>query len=426
LFCFLKVVGGKISEYLLEKSRVAFQNEDELNFHIFYYLLAGLEEMNDKYFLINESKKDIEFNYLNNVTLRQTFSDDQVSHFKDKYDELINAMDYVAFMDDEKIELFSTLVGILHVGNLTFVSNDEGYATFVDSKETQFSSMAIAKLIGINSDKLIEALTTMQPTAGGRDEFVRNHTLEAALDARDALAKHVYLKLFSWIVAKINETILYSDTNSDNSVGGHINRIGILDIYGFEHFEKNNFEQLCINLANEQIQYFFNKHIFSLEKEEYKREGIESISITFNDNQLLLDLFMGSSGILKKLDDLCKLPKTTKNSLIENFNKEFGKNQYYVTSKRNDYNFAICHYAGKVVYTCENFLEKNRDSLPYRVSELLRNSNNEILREIFSVKNKFSDIYQTYTSVKLKFFMSLLLLKLFLLIYFKGNYEIFR
>ena len=113
--------------------------------------------------------------------------------------------------------------------------------------------LAISKLLGINTNSLIEALTTSLPTAGGRDEFVRNYTLEAALDARDALAKHVYAKVFSWIVAKTNQTLLYEKSN------GSVKEIGILDIYGFEHFQRNSFEQLCINLANEQIQYFFNK-----------------------------------------------------------------------------------------------------------------------------------------------------------------------
>lgn len=279
--------------------------------------------------------------------------------------------------------MFSALIGILHVGNLKFKSNDEGYAIFVNnSKDTKHTLAAISSLLGINTSTLIDALTTSLPTAGGRDEFMRNYTLEAALDARDALAKHVYSKLFSWIVDKINQTLLY-DSSSGSSV---CKEIGILDIYGFEHFQKNGFEQLCINLANEQIQYFFNKHIFTLEKEEYHREGIHSIEITFNDNQPLLDLFMGSSGILKKLDDLCKLPRTTDTSLIENFNKEFSKNTYYIPSKRQDANFTINHYAGRVTYTSENFLEKNRDSLPFRVAELLRNSSNEILAEIFSAQ----------------------------------------
>ena len=143
-------------------------------------------------------------------------------------------------------------------------------------------------MLGINTNSLIEALTTSLPTAGGRDEFVRNYTLEAALDARDALAKHVYAKLFSWIVSKTNKTLSYDSSKSHGDALPSIREIGILDIYGFEHFQKNSFEQLCINLANEQIQYFFNKHIFSLEKEEYNREGITSISITFNDNQPLL------------------------------------------------------------------------------------------------------------------------------------------
>ncbi len=153
----------------------------------------------------------------------------------------------------EQNDLFSALIAILHVGNLTFRANDDGYATFVYTKDSKLSLLAISKLLGIETNSLIEALTTSFPNAGGRDEFVRNHTLEAAVDARDALAKHSYSKLFTWIISKINKTLAFEKPNAN------INEIGILDIYGFEHFQKNSFEQLCINLANEQIQYFFNK-----------------------------------------------------------------------------------------------------------------------------------------------------------------------
>ncbi len=170
----------------------------------------------------------------------------------------------------------------------------------------------------------------------------------------------------------------------EKNYGKFVKKIGILDIYGFEHFQKNSFEQLCINLANEQIQYFFNKHIFSLEKEEYTKEGINTISITFNDNQRLLDLFMGNSGILKKLDDLCRLPKTTDANLVDNFNREFIKSPDYIASKRNDTSFTISHYAGKVKYSVENFLEKNRDSLSLKMIEILKESKNKILNEIFN------------------------------------------
>lgn len=192
--------------------------------------------------------------------------------------------------------MFSILIGILHVGNLRFKANEEGYAKFVYSADSKHTLLAISSLLGINASALVESLTTSVPVAGARDEFVRNYTLDGALDARDALAKHVYFKLFAWLVSKINKTLSYNNNNDSsrqhdnvyNSYKDVIKEIGILDIYGFEHFEKNSFEQLCINLANEQIQYFFNKHIFILEKEEYSREAIQSYTITFNDNQPLL------------------------------------------------------------------------------------------------------------------------------------------
>ncbi|RNA16818.1 myosin-IIIb-like isoform X1 [Brachionus plicatilis] len=390
-----KVVGAKISEYLLEKSRVVFQNIGENNFHIFYYLLVGLECQSDKYYLTNKNGDHLEFNYLNYFCPNKISSKNLRLDLMEKYDQLINALNYVAFLENEQTDLFAALIGILHVGNLEFKSNDEGYATFIYSENTDYSLMAIYELLGINTGALIEALTASLPTAGGRDEFIRNHTLEAALDARDALAKHVYSRLFYWIVSKINNTLSYDKSEKSAS---SIKEIGILDIYGFEHFQKNSFEQLCINLANEQIQYFFNKHIFSLEKEEYGREGINSIAITFNDNQPLLELFMGPSGMLKKLDDLCKLPRANDLTLIQNFNKDFSKNSNYIPSKRSELNFTINHYAGKVTYTGENFLEKNRDSLPFRVSELLKNSSNDIISEIFSNgSTPQNTIYSSYT-----------------------------
>jgi myosin heavy subunit len=154
--------------------------------------------------------------------------------------------------------MFAILIGILHVGNLRFKANEDGYAKFVYTSDAKHTLLAISTLLGINASALIESLTTSNPMAGGRDEFQRNHTLEGALDARDALAKHVYFKLFTWLVEKINQTLGYVD-DEKNRHQDFIRQIGILDIYGFEHFQRNSFEQLCINLANEQIQYFFNK-----------------------------------------------------------------------------------------------------------------------------------------------------------------------
>lgn len=141
---------------------------------------------------------------------------------KDKFDELINAMNYIAFMEREQTDLFSALIGILHVGNLKFKANDDGYAMFVETGDSKLAMRAVSRLLGVNSAALISAMTASAPTsAGGREEFVRNFTLDAALDTRDAMAKHIYSKVFSWLVLKINKTLM-----CEKNYGNFIKKIG--------------------------------------------------------------------------------------------------------------------------------------------------------------------------------------------------------
>ena len=222
---FMIVVGAQISEYLLEKSRVVFHSYGEQNFHIFYYLIAGLEDTYaQKYYLVNkETRRAVKFNYLKQPSPLHEISElREKIRLKDKYDEMLNAMNYIAFMDREQVDLFSALIGILHVGNLRFRANDEGYAVFVETEDSKLALTAISRLLGINSVALVVAMTSSAPTlAGGREEFVRNFTLGAALDTRDAMAKHVYSKVFSWLIFKINRTLM-----CDKNYGSFIKKIG--------------------------------------------------------------------------------------------------------------------------------------------------------------------------------------------------------
>ncbi|XP_061172927.1 myosin-IIIb-like [Saccostrea echinata] len=370
LFCDGHVTGAKISEYLLEKSRVVHQNREEENFHIFYYMFGGLSaEQRKAYNLLPPEKQRYLSNGANCLKREPT-------HFKKQYEELVNAMDLVGFTDEEEENLFSIIAGVLHLGNVTF-DMDDNDASFVEDENGPIKMAA--KVLGIGGGELIGTLTNMVTFTRG-EQVKRHYTKAMAEDARDAMSKSLYGRLFGWIVNKINQLLAQREQS-----GNEPREIGILDIFGFEHFEKNSFEQACINLANEQLQFFFNQHVFKMEQEEYIREGIDWKEIKFVDNQPLLDLFLNKPiGILSLLDEESHFPKGTDQSLVEKLNIHFGGNSYYRKSAQaNSRKFSINHYAGKVTYDATRWLEKNRDTLPPGVIEMLQSSSNDLVKLIF-------------------------------------------
>ncbi|XP_038076391.1 myosin-IIIb-like isoform X2 [Patiria miniata] len=366
-----KVMGAKISEYLLEKSRVVFQNKGEENFHIFYYMLAGLTPEQQKKYKMQAADK---YNYLTNGP---SSAKTKQTKMKDMLAELSNAMDLVGFLDEEQDEMYSVLAATLMMGQIQLDANEDD-AAFIKGSDQAVS--AVAELIGINDEELKQVLTFNLSSARG-DVFQRNYTKHQALDARDAMTKTLYGRLFSWIVNKVNQLLApelslhVSDTTE----------IGILDIFGFEQFQTNSFEQMCINLANEQLQYFFNQHIFLLEQEEYKNEGIDWTYVPFVNNQSLLDLFLAKPiGVLGLLDEECLFPKATDHTFVEKLNQNFARNHHFIKAKNaTSNNFSIDHYAGRVEYTANLFLEKNRDTLPSKVMQMLRTSTNDLVSQIF-------------------------------------------
>ncbi|KAL3866198.1 hypothetical protein ACJMK2_043520 [Sinanodonta woodiana] len=365
-----QISGAKISEYLLEKSRVVHQNEGEENFHIFYYMFAGLSKDHLQHYGLNGPFK---YRYLRN-------GPGSLKHSKDKlrsnYEELQNAMDLVGFTDEEQQDMFTIVSAVLHLGNLSFEEDDKD-AAFIQDQNVMDN---VASLLKVDPQELSGTLTSIVTITRG-EHVKRYYSKQQADDARDAMAKFLYGRLFGWIVNKVNQLL----ASRDNIPLSAIMEVGILDIFGFEHFEHNSFEQACINLANEQLQFFFNLHVFKLEQEEYAKEGVDWNEIKFIDNQPLLDLFLSKPiGILSLLDEESHFPKGTDASFVEKLNVHFGGKGFYQPSQRSkDNKFTIHHYAGKVLYTASGWLEKNRDTLPPGVMEMLQMSDNELVKFIF-------------------------------------------
>lgn len=366
-----KVKGAKISEYLLEKSRVIFQNPKEENFHIFYYMFAGLEEEKRKELCLEPPEK---YRYLGNGPCR--LKTDPRS-MKESCEELINALNLVGFLEEEQDDMFRILAGVLTMGQIEIDTNENDEA-FVRDKEILEN---VANILELDSTQLEKMLTFAVSRASG-EFFTRNYSKEQAHNVRDALAKALYGRLFSWIVNKVNQLLAPEEELPQKE----ITEIGILDIFGFENLGMNSFEQVCINLANEQLQHFFNQHIFTLEQMEYQDEGVDWTRVPFVNNQPLLDLFLAKPiSVLALLDEESLFPKGSDHSYVEKMNHNFAKNHHYIKTKVSTSNkFSIDHYAGRVEYDATGFLEKNRDALPLGATQLFKTSTVDLINLIFT------------------------------------------
>ena len=376
-----QVIGAEITQYLLEKSRIIHQPRREKSFHIFYYLLGHLTQENK---LENFYFTGDEHRYMR-IGGTKIDSSKQFTVNSLHFNNIRHSLDVIGFTPREKTSIYSIIAAILHMGDIQIeidMSSYEESSHIVESTLVANAAVAqkAAALLKINTDQLIRVITSMGVVTHG-EHFEIPHTLEQAMDIRDAISKGLYGRLFSWIVRRINVSIVPRNLPSDYL------SVGILDIFGFENFKKNSLEQLNINIANEQLQFFFNQHIFALEQAEYAREGINLDAVSFTNNQPMLDMLLKKPvGILALLDDESKFSSATDRSLITKFHSQYGRCKHYIRPKSDHPTFGITHYAGKVSYSAVGFLQKNRDTLQSSAITLLTESRDDLIHELFSDK----------------------------------------
>uniref|UniRef100_A0A8K9XD71 Myosin VIIBa n=1 Tax=Oncorhynchus mykiss TaxID=8022 RepID=A0A8K9XD71_ONCMY len=347
------IEGAKIEQYLLEKSRVCRQAPEERNYHIFYCMLMGMPAEQKKILSLGNAS---EYNYL---TMGNCTSCDGRDDIKE-YAHFCSAMKILMFSENDSWEINKLLAAILHLGNVHF---EEYHVISVDPKA-------------------LEKSLTQRSFMTSRESVTKPLTSAQAMDGKDAFVKAIYGRLFVWVVGKINKAVFKPPPEDTKYVR---QSIGLLDIFGFENFNKNSFEQLCINFANEQLQQFFVKHVFKLEQDEYARENIVWKHIDYNDNQRTLDVLANKSlNILALIDEESNFPKGTDTTMINKMNQVHGKGDVYVPPKNNhDTQFGIQHFAGVVHYDSKGFLEKNRDALSTDLIQLVEKSSNKMLKQAF-------------------------------------------
>uniref|UniRef100_A0A672TE34 Myosin-9-like n=1 Tax=Sinocyclocheilus grahami TaxID=75366 RepID=A0A672TE34_SINGR len=364
------IVGANIETYLLEKSRAIRQAKDERTFHVFYYLLSGAGDKLRAELCLEDYKK---YRFLTNGNVTIPGQQD-----KELFAETIDAFRIMGIPEEEQTGLLKVVSAVLQLGNMSFKKErNSDQASMPDDTAAQ----KVCHLLGMNVTDFTRAIL-MPRIKVGRDYVQKAQTQEQAEFAVEALAKAMYERLFRWLVMRINKAL-------DKTKRQGASFIGILDIAGFEIFELNSFEQLCINYTNEKLQQLFNHTMFILEQEEYQREGIEWSFIDFGlDLQPCIELIekpTGPPGILALLDEECWFPKATDKSFVEKVVQELGNNSKFQKPKKlkDDADFCIIHYAGKVDYKANEWLMKNMDPLNDNVATLLNQSLDKFVSELW-------------------------------------------
>ncbi|KAG6552175.1 hypothetical protein Mapa_006023, partial [Marchantia paleacea] len=361
-----RISGAAVRTYLLERSRVVQIADPERNYHCFYQLCASPED-SEKYRLGDPRS----FHYLNQSPV---FDLNNVNNGRE-YIKTRRAMDIVGISPEEQEAIFRVVAAILHLGNVEFTTGKEADSSVPKDEKSKFHLSVVAELLRCNSKSLLDSLC--ERIIVTRDENITK-TLDAysATTNRDTLAKTIYSRLFDWLVDKVNKSI-GQDPDSTTLVG-------VLDIYGFESFKVNSFEQFCINLANEKLQQHFNQHVFKMEQEEYTKEAINWSYIEFVDNQDVLDLIEKKPvGIIALLDEACMFPKSTNETFATKLFQSFNRNKRFSKPKLSRTDFTISHYAGDVTYQTDLFLDKNKDYVVAEHQALLGSSSCSFVAGLF-------------------------------------------
>ncbi|XP_051898400.1 unconventional myosin-IXAa isoform X6 [Pristis pectinata] len=385
------VRGAYVEKYLLEKSRLVYQEHNERNYHVFYYLLAGASDEEKKNFHL---LKPEEYHYLNQMTkkpVRQTWDDYycdsepqdtftvEGEDLKHDFERLQLAMEMVGFLPKTRNRIFSLLSAILHLGNIKYKKKSYRDDS-IDICNPEVLPI-VSELLEVKEETLFEALTTRKTVTVG-ERLILPYKLSEAITVRDSMAKSLYDALFDWIVFRINHALL----NNRDLEEHKILSIGVLDIFGFEDYENNSFEQFCINFANERLQHYFNQHIFKLEQEEYRAEGISWHNIDYIDNSGCINLISKKpTGLLHLLDEECNFPQATNQTLLDKFKRQHEGNNYIEFPAVMEQAFIIKHYAGKVKYQVKDFREKNTDHMRPDIVALLKGSKNAFICSLIGI-----------------------------------------
>lgn len=370
------IIGAKIRTYLLERSRLVFQPLKERNYHVFYQLVAGASDAERQELGLLPVEQ---FHYLNQGSSPVIDGVDD----KEEFDALKRSLSTIGIDSTQQTEIFKLLAALLHLGNIQIT------ATRTDSvlAPTEPSLERATAILGVDPVEFAKWTVKKQLVTRG-EKITSNLTQQQAIVVRDSVAKFIYSSLFDWLVENINRALA-----TDEVLSRVKSFIGVLDIYGFEHFAKNSFEQFCINYANEKLQQEFNAHVFKLEQEEYLREEIDWTFIDFSDNQPCIDLIEGKLGILSLLDEESRLPMGSDEQFVTKLHHNFAanKNKFYKKPRFGKSAFTVCHYAIDVTYESEGFIDKNRDTVPDEHMAVLKASTNKFLGHVLEAASAVRD-----------------------------------